>query len=486
MFFGKDPGRTFGTYLARTVTVLLLLAAAACAVLFGYNRFTFAVVPLGEREVVLEYGQPYQEPGAQVSLSGSRFWQNGVDTNARIHTEGAVDAGSLGTYTITYSSQYGFWRASAQRTVRIVDTSAPDLKLLGGQNVYVIPGAVYDESGYFAWDACDGNLTDRVERREEDGRIVYSVTDSSGNRTEAIRIVSYEDNIPPEITLSGGDRVEMYIGSQFTEPGYTAWDNSEGDITELVTVEGQIQRYRTGTYTLTYSVADMYDNLATAERTVCVIPYPRPEQVTPEGKVIYLTFDDGPSAYTRELLAVLEKYDVKATFFVVCNKYSDVIGEIAEAGHAVGIHTATHSYKTIYASEEAYVADLTRVQDLIIEQTGSPTTLIRFPGGSSNTVSRFNQGIMSRLAVMVEDMGYQYFDWNVDSRDAGGAETADEVYENVTNGIRGRQIAVVLQHDIKGYSVEAVERIIRWGLANGYTFLPLDSTSPTCHHGINN
>ena len=98
----------------------------------------------------------------------------------------------------------------------------------------------------------------------------------------------------------------------------------------------------------------------------------------------------------------------------------------------------------------------------------------------------YNQGIMTRLTAEVEKRGFTYFDWNVDSDDAGRAKTADKVFENVVNGIGNKQNAVVLQHDIQDFSVEAVEKIIVWGLKNGYTFRSLNADSPTCHHTINN
>ena len=112
--------------------------------------------------------------------------------------------------------------------------------------------------------------------------------------------------------------------------------------------------------------------------------------------------------------------------------------------------------------------------------------MIRFPGGSSNTVSRINPGIMTRLVQAVTDAGYQYYDWNVSSGDAGLTTDTDVVYQNVIDGIRSHNVSIVLQHDSKGYSVDAVERIIQWGLANGYTFLPLTPSSPKAHHRLNN
>ena len=166
--------------------------------------------------------------------------------------------------------------------------------------------------------------------------------------------------------------------------------------------------------------------------------------------------------------------------------YTHLIDDIVSQGHSIGAHSYSHNYNKIYASEEAYFADLDRILSVISSKAGVSTKLIRFPGGSSNTVSRFNPGIMSRLANEVVDRGYRYFDWNVSSGDAGGANTSKKVYENVISGIKGRNVSVVLQHDTKGFSVDAVEDIIIWGLENGYTFLPLGSTSPTAAHGLNN
>ena len=93
---------------------------------------------------------------------------------------------------------------------------------------------------------------------------------------------------------------------------------------------------------------------------------------------------------------------------------------------------------------------------------------------------------MTKLAKMVQEKGFRYFDWNVDSNDAGGAKTSEEVYNNVIKGVKGRKYSIVLQHDIHGFSVDAVDDIIEWGLANGYTFEALTPSSPTAHHKVNN
>lgn len=213
-----------------------------------------------------------------------------------------------------------------------------------------------------------------------------------------------------------------------------------------------------------------------------------PDAAGTDSKVIYLTFDDGPGPYTSALLDVLKRYNVKATFFVTgaWPDYYDMIGRAYDEGNSVGVHSFSHDYRKIYDSEEAFFDDFDAMEDIIKEQTGKKTKLLRFPGGSSNTVSSFNPGIMSALTAEVEDRGYTYVDWNVYSGDAGETTDTETIKQNVENGCLEHQSSIVLQHDIKDYSVSAVEDIIVWGLNNGYVFLPLDEDSPTAHHVINN
>ena len=336
-------------------------------------------------------------------------------------------------------------------------------------------------------DNYDGDITDRVVRSEEYGKIIYAVTDSSGNPGYAEREVPYYDPIPPEIMLEGDADMAITTGTFYQEPGYTAADNVDGDLTQQVQVDGEVDWLTPGTYSVTYTVTDGYKNTTTVTRTVEVQAVPRPEVVWPEGKVIYLTFDDGPGPYTEQLLDVLDSYGVKATFFVTNRGYGEMMKEIVDRGHSIGIHTMSHVYERIYASPEAYFSDLLGMQDVIYQNTGVKTTLMRFPGGSSNTVSAHSYvGLMSLLTRAVQDAGFQYFDWNVDSNDAGGAKKAQTVFNNVTAGVSQNRVSVVLQHDIHDFSVDAVEDIIVWGLNNGYSFERLTENSPGVHHGVQN
>lgn len=208
-----------------------------------------------------------------------------------------------------------------------------------------------------------------------------------------------------------------------------------------------------------------------------------------EDKVIYLTFDDGPGCYTAQLLDVLGKYDVKATFFLVNTgtQMEGTLHRMVQEGHSIGIHSYSHDFKKIYSSDEAFMEDLYQMQQLIYEKCGVWTTLLRFPGGSSNTVSRrYCNGIMSRLTKRVTAEGFYYFDWNVDSGDAYGCPDREKIYQKVIAGIKNKRCAVVLQHDVNGCSVQTVERIILWGKRNGYAFRELTTDSPACCHSVQN
>ena len=475
-------------FLSIPILAALLIGVGIYVFTYHINRFTLDLVLHGEEQVVLEYGSPYLEAGASACFSGTYLMQEGIDVPVSI--EGDVDTGRVGTYQVHYLARHERWETEKVRTVQVVDTIAPKIWLAETPGSYVIPGQEYQEEGFIARDNYDGDLTDKVVKTVLHDKIIYTVADSSGNTDEVERSIVYYDPVPPEISLHGDTSITLAYGQAYEEPGYSAWDNCDGEITHKVAVTGTVRSDRPGTYQIQYTVADKFGNTDTQIRTVKVkgryLSKPDQPEVVPDGKVIYLTFDDGPGQYTEKLLGILAAYDVKATFFVMNTGYTHLLDDIVNQGHSIAAHTYSHNYKRIYGSEEAYFQDLERILTVIENQTGVRTDLLRFPGGSSNTVSRGNGGIMSRLANEVVDRGFRYFDWNVDSNDAGGARSADQVYENVINGVCRQRVSVVLQHDIKGFSVDAVERIIQWGLNNGYTFLPLQSDSPTAAHDIRN
>ncbi|MDO4271933.1 MAG: polysaccharide deacetylase family protein [Candidatus Saccharibacteria bacterium] len=212
--------------------------------------------------------------------------------------------------------------------------------------------------------------------------------------------------------------------------------------------------------------------------------------VTPvTGRVVYLTFDDGPSAITGDVLDALDRYGVKATFFVTGNgqNYNGYIKTAQARGHAIGLHTYTHNYGLVYQSDQAYFDDLGRISAMVNDLTGQQSKLVRFPGGSSNTISRhYSNGIMSRLATEVRRQGYQYFDWNCSSGDADGNNVP--VDKLVANASCPYEQVVLLMHDAKGKqtTAEALPQIIEYYRARGYAFESLNTASYAAHHRINN
>ena len=475
------------------ILIVLVLIAAGMAAAIWKNGFTLELTLNGPEEITLEVGSGFEEPGAQAVFCGGLLKKKEAVPVAQ---EGAPDTGRLGSYTLTYRARKVLlgklvFEKAATRVVHVVDTTAPEILLHTDPDAFTLPGHAYVEEGFTATDNYDADLTDWVHSWVEADGVHYKVSDFSNNITEVVRPIVYSDPVAPEVTLLGKETTIVVQGNRYEEPGFTAVDNFDGDLTAQVTVTGQVDHRTMGEYPLTYTVTDSFGNTASVVRTVIVRDYPELPDfmpladpytiVQPEGKVVYLTFDDGPSPYTEELLDVLQKYDVKATFFVVDRGYPETLRRIAADGHTLAMHAGSHNYYKIYSSEEAYFKDLKQIQDVILKETGQISTIVRFPGGTGNTVSRgVNQGIMTRLSKMLHAMNYRYFDWNVNSGDAEGIYDSKVIYNNVIGSIMRHDVSIVLQHDINYSSILAVEDIIKWGLKNGYTFLPLDSGSPAC------
>jgi len=475
----RRNSRNAGVIIIMAVIWLILVCVATLVI----DRRQPVVRLKGNQTITLEFGDSYTDPGAEATTAGVIFGD--IALPMELKTTGTVNTNELGTYTVTYQAALLWADAIAERTVIIRDTTAPEIILRGESVATWLNG--YTEEGFSATDLHDGDITDRIIREETASQIVYSVTDSSGNTATAVRPLTYS-SAAPEILLNGESEESIVCTTKYTDPGAQALDNTGADLSSLIVTEGSVDPLTPGDYTIAYSITNSSGESVRVSRTVHVTAVPLPPTGNPSNKTIYLTFDDGPGPYTAELLSVLKKYGVKATFFVTnCNSdYAYLIAREAKEGHTVALHTYCHEYETIYASDEAFYDDFFAMQEVIYRQTGSYTQQFRFPGGSSNTVSRVCKGIMSRLTTALPNMGYVYYDWNVDSKDAGGAKTADEVFKNVSEGCKDYNYCIVLQHDIKGFSVDAVDDIIRWGKANGYTFSALQLDSPQAHHGLNN
>ncbi|MBQ5994547.1 MAG: polysaccharide deacetylase family protein [Clostridia bacterium] len=227
-----------------------------------------------------------------------------------------------------------------------------------------------------------------------------------------------------------------------------------------------------------------------AQATAPVSATPQPVTPAGEAKTVYLTFDDGPSPHTPAILQILDQYGVKATFFVKDNgSYNAYMKDIVTRGHVIALHSQTHNYSYIYSSDEAFYSDMKNISDIVFQQTGVRTNIMRFPGGSSNTVSKkYNAGIMSRLTKGVTNMGYYYYDWNCDSTDASGNNVPVEKLVSSCMRMPSSNTVIVLMHDTnaKATTVQALPQIIENYRNAGCQFGVISPQTPAVHHSVNN
>lgn len=363
--------------------------------------------------------------------------------------------------------------------------SYPELKLLGKKEINLSLNEKYTDPGYKIvpnnkkYKVVIDNNIDENKTGSYEVKYSLQVKNKIINKVRKVNVI---DNISPEITLKGSDNIKLYESSDYEEPGFIAFDNYDGDITKNVIVQNDIKE-EIGDYKITYIVEDSSGNKTMVTRNVKILDKKK------NIGTIYLTFDDGPSNNTSKILDILKQEDIKATFFLVNfnSSYNPAVKRIYDEGHSIGIHSYTHNYKLIYSSVSAYFDDLNKMNDKIKTITGSDTKLLRFPGGSSNTISSFNKGIMTTLVKEVTNAGYHYFDWNVDSSDAWSARNSNDVYNNVINNLKNGT-NIVLMHDLSSNekTVNVLEKIIKDAKEKGYIFANITMNTKEIHHGINN
>lgn len=487
----------------KTAAVLSVSAVIITLVLLFILSKPGIVVNGGEN-VTLEVFEPYTDEGAQASYFG-------INLNEKLSHNGDVDSNKVGTYTEKYYVRFLWKKTEVTKTVNVVDTVSPVLTLKGDPEIEVEDINNFKDPGYTAEDNYDGDITDKVKVTlseimvGEDGENIvtatYTVSDSAGNTARQHRFIRVADRTPPEIKILGSAHVTIKKGDKYEEKGAEATDNIDGRVD--VSIEGTVDTLTEGTYKITYTAEDKTGNKGKAVRFVRVrgataggIPATSDtegEAPAQGGSYIYLTFDDGPSNnVTPRLLDILKENDVKATFFILNYSQEKVplLKRMINEGHTIAVHGYSHKYSEIYKSEGAFMNNVYKLQEKIYDDTGYVTNIIRFPGGSSNTISKtYCPGVMTKIVKRLDDEGIVYVDWNVDSGDANGSGiNADKLYNNSVNGLKKGRSNIILMHDsdAKTTTPDAVKKIIEYGKKNGYTFLPLNESCATAHHGINN
>ncbi len=216
--------------------------------------------------------------------------------------------------------------------------------------------------------------------------------------------------------------------------------------------------------------------LALVLSTVILLPVLKTEKADANAvKTVYLTFDDGPSAVTEDILDILKRENIKATFFVIGPpgaQTEERLLRIVNEGHSVGLHAMDHNYDKIYASCESFFEDLENEQAWIYSVTGIAPKIFRFPGGSKNSHSE--EWLKQELITNAKARNWVYYDWNADSSDSLGEILSPKtIAENVfSSEAIGEETVIVLMHDSSTQKTapEALEILIEKFRDLGYEF----------------
>ncbi len=457
-----------------------LLFIGISFILLIFTSMLFFIIPKVEIKInenanmKVNVGDKYVEYGAQANLIGV-----GVKKELPVEVKGKIDTNSPGKYIITYHVEYKERSYDAIRTVYVLDLEKPKIKL--NNQITICKNTNLVTIDATAIDNFDGDISEKIKYKIKDNKIIVYVLDSSNNKAEVIQDLVYNEE-KPIITLNGSNSIYLIIGENYTEYGATATDTCDGNISKNINIVGNVDTNISGEYTITYKVTNSQNKTSSVNRKVYVLDKTNEEVV--KNRVIYLTFDDGPGPYTEQILSILKDNDVKATFFVTNqfgSKYQYLIKKEYEAGHTVGIHTYSHKWD-IYDSIDSYLNDFDKIKEIVIAQTGTEPKYIRFPGGTSNHVAKIS---MSNLAKLMTEKGYVYYDWNVSVEDAGSCTKKKKdvdkekcVFNYFKEGIEKNSSNIVLMHDIKKSTLNALPNIISYAKSKGYEFKVIDDKTP--------
>lgn len=328
----------FEKYKALFISLFVVLFI--CLLAFVYLLFKKTIIFNVPNDFLntVDVGEDFTVPSI-TACYGNRFKCDDIT----VSVDSNVDVNVIGNYKIKYTANYMKKSKTIEKDISVVDRVVPEI-ITDIDELSVCPGATDFEFDYKAYDNYDGDLSGSVIKEVIDDTLTLSVSDSSNNLASKSVLLKHEDLEAPSISLNGNRNMYIPINSSFSDPGYEAYDNCDGNITDRVSVNGSVDTSKAGSYTITYSVTDNLGNDYSTSRSVSVYA-PNSDG----SKVVYLTFDDGPSQYTGELLNILAKYNVKATFFVtnINSNYSYYIKQAHEQGHSIALHTSSHNYSKV-------------------------------------------------------------------------------------------------------------------------------------------
>ena len=461
------------------LVILFFVIDAFCITVVFKTHNRIKVQLIGDNTINATFGKDFSDLGFKIVKNDEEICIEGIEYDI----VSDVDSTKMGEYTIKYHIKYEDKEYDLERKVNIVDDEAPIIETnLEEVTLGYCDNELISNLEYSASDNFDGILTDKVQKNESDDKYVLSVTDSNGNTTTKELKKKMGEKPNNKIVLNGRASISLELGDTYEEAGAYLTDGCGEPIEGEVVTSGSVDSNKVGKYTITYKLKDN-DNIKNT-RTITVYKETA-KQATGSG-VIYLTFDDGPSVYTSKILNVLDKYNIKATFFVTnqFSGYKNMIGEEYRRGHTIGVHSLTHNYN-IYQSSQSYWNDFDAMNNIIEEQTGKKTTLLRFPGVTNNHMANKTAGKvgMSTIVNEVNEKGLHYFDWNVSVEDNGSCSSVANkqacIIKNFKTYINPNRENFVLMHDMKSYTADGLETMIQYAINMGYKFKPItEDTNP--------
>lgn len=335
--------------------------------LIGNLTYTVVSAPeitlTGNANMSVEYDSTFVEPGATAS-----DMEDG-DLTSSISTSGTVDTSTLGNYTITYSvTDASGNTVTVDRIVSVVDSVGPVITLNGGANIDVFVDSTYTDAGASALDAYDGNVTDDIVATGTVNTavagsyfIVYTVVDSNGNAAEPVtRQVNVVDAAAPTISVTGDAEMTLEVGEAFVDPGATATDDTDGDLTSSIVVTGTVNINHVGIYTVYYNVQDSAGNAAIQKsRTVNVVDTTDPVAELVGDDPFYVEVG---TDFVEPGISAIDAYDGDISNQV------EITGEVNV--NLVGTYVRT------YVIEDAAGNSVILTRDVVVRDTTAPTIVI--------------------------------------------------------------------------------------------------------------
>lgn len=400
-----------------------------------------------------------------------------------------VNTSALGQYIVYYT----FKDKTQELYLNVEDTIAPVVEV---KSLSVLQGTQIKVEDLIT------NITDATETHSsfekeydfsKEGKYDVNVVVEDAGHNKTVQQTTVEilvDKTAPVITAID---FRVTLNSSKDLKSFASVKDDYDKDPQLTVDKGNYDSSKVGTYSITYTATDDFGNKSTKKVNVTVYK-PTTSSSSNGKKIVYLTFDDGPSAVTATILDVLKQYNVKATFFVtgvngssgIAGKYGYLTKRAYQEGHTIALHSYTHDY-AIYKSEETYFKDLTKLSDAVYKLIGIRPKYVRFPGGSNNGMwDNYKDGTlknMKQLCRALKSRGYEYYDWNVSSGDASGSKVSvSKIVKNSTSGSYDN--INLLMHDLAGKTTtaEALPQIIEYYQSKGYEFRAIDDNAFAPHY----